>query len=340
MNPTLEAVVVQATHLPISAIQISPRPPLDYQSNRLYDLWINDQHWIVKEFLHAAEWQEAPRREFRALELLAPLDIAPSPVSYDPALGPVVIYQYMPGEMWDRRRPTPGDLARLADLWLKMNDIPTEGVLPSRGMDRTMAEIETGIRTGFQTYADWTRTVFPAGERAADLCLELLAERRFVIHEIFDRKPHLCFCRADPRFANVIARPDGRLGMVDWEDSGLRDPARDLADLMCHPNQEDLLSSEEWNAFLEPYLGVRSTFDDEIGERMELYLGIFPLFWLSVLLRQGIQRTNTDQLAGWKINHLPANERLRRYLHRGLVWRHPGSNISTHVAFFPDTDKC
>jgi thiamine kinase-like enzyme len=28
------------------------------------------------------------------------------------------------------------------------------------------------------------------------------------------------FCRADPRFANVITRPDGRLAMVDWEDSG------------------------------------------------------------------------------------------------------------------------
>ena len=340
MNPTLQAVVEQATRLPISSIQLSPRPPLDFQSNRLYDLRVSGQHWIVKEFLHAAEWQEAPRREFRALELLAALDIAPRPVFYDPALGPIVIYNYMPGEMWDRRRLTAGDLARLADLWLKINDIPTEGVPPSRGMDRTAAEIEAGIRTGLQTYADWTRTEFPAGERAADLCLELFAERRCVIREIFDRRPLLCFCRADPRFANVIARLDGRLGMVDWEDSGLRDPARDLADLMCHPNQEDLLSSEEWGAFLEPYLRVRSRFDDEIGERMELYLGIFPLFWLSVLLRQGIQRASAGKLAGWKINHLPANERLRRYLHRGLTWRNVDANISNHVEFFPVADKC
>jgi len=43
----------------------------------------------------------------------------------------------------------------------------------------------------------------------------LINARRFVSTD----KP-LCFCRSDARFANVIARPDGRLGLVDWEDSG------------------------------------------------------------------------------------------------------------------------
>jgi hypothetical protein len=337
LNPTLEAVVVQATHLPLSSIRLSPRPPLDYQSNRLYDLWVNDRHWIVKEFLHEAEWQDAPRREFRALELVAPLDIAPCPLFYDPALGPVVIYNYMPGEMWDRRRPTARDLAQLAELWLKMNDVPAEGLWSSRGLERTAAEIEASFRASFQMYAGWTQTEFPAGERAADVCLELLAERRSAMCEIAERQPCLCFCRADPRFANVIARPDGRLGMVDWEDSGLRDPARDLADLLLHANQEDLLSSDDWGAFLNPYLDVRSKFDYEIRGRMELYLGIFPLFWLSVLLRQGIQRASTGQLAGWTINDLPANERLRRYLNRGLAWRNSSSKIESNIAFFPDT---
>jgi len=60
-----------------------------------------------------------------------------------------------------------------------------------------------------------------------------------------------CFCRSDARFANVIARPDGRVGLVDWEDSGLRDPARELADLLHHPNQEDLIDAEGWQPFLD-----------------------------------------------------------------------------------------
>jgi hypothetical protein len=34
----------------------------------------------------------------------------------------------------------------------------------------------------------------------------------------------VCFCRSDARFANVIARRDGRVGLVDWEDSACATP--------------------------------------------------------------------------------------------------------------------
>jgi thiamine kinase-like enzyme len=46
----------------------------------------------------------------------------------------------------------------------------------------------------------------------------------------------------DPRFATVIQGPDGHLTLVDWEASGLLDPASDIACLLTHPNQEDLLT--------------------------------------------------------------------------------------------------
>lgn len=335
MNPIVESAVVRATALPISAVQLSPRPPLDYQSNRLYDLWVKNQHWIVKEFLRPAEWQDAPRREFGTLEILAQLEIAPRPVFYDPAVGPVVIYEYMPGEMWDRRRPTARDLALLAELWLKMGEVSTDRLWVSRGMERTVKEAYASFETSFRMYANWTEAEFPAGQCAASLCLELFAERMSAMQEIVKRVPRLCFCRGDPRFANVIARPDGRLGMVDWEDNGLGDPARDIADLMLHPNQEDLLSTEEWNAFLEPYLAVHTKLDDEFLDRMDLYQGIYPVFFLSVLLRFGIKRANEGQLAGWTINDMPANERLRRYLNRGLAWRKPDLPPLGNIEFFP-----
>lgn len=41
---------------------------------------------------------------------------------------------------------------------------------------------------------------------------------------------------------------------MDWKDAGLRDPTGDLADLICHPNQDDLLSMEEWRLVLDPCL--------------------------------------------------------------------------------------
>jgi aminoglycoside/choline kinase family phosphotransferase len=130
----------------------------------------------------------------------------------------------------------------------------------------------------------------------------------------------LCFCRADARFANVIRRPDGRLGLVDWEDSGLRDPARDVADLLTHPNQEDLVAPEAWDSFLQPYLAGRAAVDPQLARRVQLYLAIFPLYWLATLLGRGMRLAAADGLDGWTVNGLPANVRLRRYLARALAW--------------------
>ncbi len=84
MSETLQTIVAEATGLSPAAIGISPRPPLDNQSNQLYDVWASNRHLIVKEFLKPDELQDAPVREFRALELLASLDIAPQPVLFQP----------------------------------------------------------------------------------------------------------------------------------------------------------------------------------------------------------------------------------------------------------------
>ncbi len=287
MSETLQTIVAEATGLSPSAISISPRPPLDNQSNQLYDVWASNRHLIVKEFLKPDELQDAPVREFRALTLLAPLDIAPQPVLFQP-----------------------------------------------------FSEIEARFRTLFQTYAAWVEAEFAPGRQAVDLCFTLLESRRIVIRELSDYTPPLCFCRADPRFANVIQRPDGRLGLVDWEDSGLRDPARDLADIITHPNQEDIVSLDRWQAFLQPYIAVRCELDPHLLRRMHLYLALFPVFWLAVLVREGMRLVGTDRLVGWNVHGLPGNEKLRRYLARGLAW--PEMDFSNHkktladVEFFPN----
>ena len=127
------------------------------------------------------------------------------------------------------------------------------------------------------------------------------------------------FCRSDARFANVIARPDGRVGLVDWEDSGLRDPALELVDLLHHPNQEDLLDAEGWQPFLDHYLPSRSA-DTGFGERLRGYLALFPVFWLGVLLTEGMRRSASGALQGWLVNDLEPNQRLRRYVARSLAW--------------------
>ena len=142
-------------------------------------------------------------------------------------------------------------------------------------------------------------------------------------------KMPLSFSRADPRFANVIRRPHQALGMIDWEDSGMRDAARDIADLLSHPNQEDLLSWEAWQAFLEPYLAEQRRLDAEIEKRLHYYNAAFPLFWLSGLMSLGLRLWETGRLEGWVINEMNPNERLRRYLARVIAW--PSMEYELHL---------
>ena len=339
---TLAALVSQVTSLPRTQIRLSLRPPLSIQSNRLYDVWAGDRHLILKEYLKEPEFEDAPRREYNALQLLEPLDIAPRPLYRQPpkpTLGPVVLYEYMEGHMWDRKRPSAHELGQLAELWLQVNALPTEDLWLSRGYERPLSDLLTRFHTVFCAYQDWTETTYPPARRAAGLCLDLLEKCTPVVHELEHSEPHLCLCRSDPRFANVIARPDGRLGLVDWEDSGLRDPARDLADILLHPNQEDLLEETEWRAFTEPYAAGRSQTDPGMADRAHLYKLLFHAFWLVALIRSGLERVKTDRLCGWHVHEMEANERLQRYLARGWAW--PKTDLSNElgslnkVAFFP-----
>jgi aminoglycoside phosphotransferase (APT) family kinase protein len=208
-------------------------------------------------------------------------------------------------------------------------------------MERSLEVIAGLMSDSFLLYSKWAANSFPSGQRAAESCLTLLELRHSVIRTLTTCRTVLCFCRADPRFANVIGRPDGRVGFVDWEDCGLRDPARDLADVVTHANQEDLIAPAMWTTFLEPYLSGRAELDPELRDRMHLYLALFPLFWLSLTMRAGVSRAERGQLASWSINGRPPNWRLRRYLARATAW--PSVNFAQElgkaqaISFFPGT---
>ena len=340
-SPNNLAVKKAVTQALGSQATISERTPLDFQSNQLFDVWHDGRHYIAKKYLKSDELADAPRREFEALKLLAPLDVAPQPIFYDPSLAPIVIYQFLDGTMWDRTPPTAVQLKQLADLWLTLNSLPTEGLWLSRGMERSMAEVMAMFHSYLTRYEKWVEAHFLAGLEGVPLCWQLL-ERLPTILDKFAQLPDppLLFCRSDPRFANVIQRPDGRLGLVDWEDSGLRDPARDVADLLTHPNQEDLLNDDEWQAFLRPYTAAMLPKDPHFSERVHFYTAVFPVFWLLGLLNYGVNRAEAGRsLVDWQTNRLPVNMRLRRYLAAAQTWPDKPT-IANHdelasMAFFP-----
>ena len=335
---TLTTEIAKIAGVKSTELQISLREPLDFQSNRLYDIWGSNLHFIAKEYLKPDELTVAPLREYKSLQLLSSFDIAPQPIFFEPDLAPIVVYKYMDGEMWDRRPVSAANLSNLVDVWLKINSVSVDWI--SRGSERTLQTIGEELRQWLTDYLKWSSVEFASGKRAAEMCLHLLENRDKIIKELSENTPIPCFCRSDPRFANVIQRPNGRLGLVDWEDSGLRDPAREVADLLTHPNQEDLLRWNEWQVFVEPYINARKKIDREISRRLHLYLAVYPLFWLTILLRHGIKLTSTGQLAGWTINGLPGNIKLRRYLARALAW--PNMEYEStlkeleSLEFFPD----
>ncbi|HQY25732.1 MAG TPA: phosphotransferase [Thermoflexales bacterium] len=322
----LTAVVSYALRLPADGIRILPLAPLAHQSNHLYEAHAGGVVYMVKEFRKADELYDAPAREHFALEALGPRGIAPLPAGWvraghlEPGQWPVVVYRRMDGEMWDRRSPTSAEMRDLARLWLAVHEVPVAGAPRARGIADGAGRLLDRLPHILQRYADWARESAPAcrptaealaiaGARAEAAAAEL---RRLPVRELY--------CRADARFSNVIARPDGRLGMVDWEDCGAGDPAQFVADLRIGPNQEDLISPEAWQAFSGLYLGALGRRDPSLARRVALYELLAVMLWLGLMVERVLAEAAAGPVRRWAMNTMPANERGRRFLARALAW--------------------
>ena len=68
-------------------------------------------------------------------------------------------------------------------------------------------------------------------------------------------------------------------------------------------------------------------------------MGLFCIFWLSVIIQRSVQGLRNGGTANEPVNELPVNARLRRYLARALAW--PDLDFSKHLErlaeleFFP-----
>ena len=291
-------------------------------------MWLGSTHLIAKVFCHPDPRRRliSAEREHNALQLLHASALAPCPRGLRRGPQPVVMYDYVPGSMWDRQPPTPFQLYQLAGAWLRLASVPTAGLWLAQGQEQSWSAIESLLRSRVQAYADWVVSADPQRAETATLCLHATDRMFSAIKPLADLPVVRQLGHWDPRFANVIQRPDGHITLVDWEVSGLLDPAREIACLLTHPNQEDLVTPEQWSAFLRPYLAARSQIDPMLSLRMELWCGGFSIFRLGHLLVDGVARYRTGRLDNWRVNDMPANLRLRRYLARGLAW--PASDFA------------
>lgn len=342
MQEIIRQRVQEITDIALEDIRVQERKRLEYQSNILYDVTFTDNHWIAKEFVKVDEFEYSPKREYDALKLLEYLDVAPVAIDYLPYLDyehPIVMYEYMQGEMWDRRKPSQTELKSLAETWLITHQATRPNLWLSRGWDVSFDEKLKLHHCFYSIYLEWAENHFADGIPYVQEALTYYQSQNAIIQNLRESRPTLLFSRSDPRFANIIARPNGKIGFVDWEDSGLRSPARTIADLLTHPNQEDLLTDSEWEIFIQTYCDGYPT-DDNVRDLIHWDILLRSLTWFGGLLHFGVRRANEGKLEGWKINGMPANQRLRRYLARIKSWGKGSSQAELDnlqgVCFFPE----
>ena len=83
-----------------------------------------------------------------------------------------------------------------------------------------------------------------------------------------------------------------------------------------------LLSVAAWQPFLSAYIQSRRH-DPGFEWRLQGALALFPIFWLGILLEDGMQRSALGTLDAWQSNAMEPNVRLRRYLVRAQAWPDP-----------------
>jgi aminoglycoside phosphotransferase (APT) family kinase protein len=195
----------------IEVADVSVRPLAGGYWNQVFRIKGAGRDLVVKDFggssVEATLFPVLPDDEARALDVLAPFFIAPSPVDFFPARdghGPVLVYDFFVGNMWD------GDVAEAAALLTTLHGIDTDGF-------RIMPATPVAIM------ADADRLPSPPNDDPA--WLRLLASRPDVQGDAQPAKRVLV--HGDFSAGNMIAGPGG-VRCIDWQCPGMGDAAEDL----------------------------------------------------------------------------------------------------------------
>jgi aminoglycoside phosphotransferase (APT) family kinase protein len=264
-------------------------------NNSLFRVQIAGEAYACKLFV--ADGRQRDYREWAAIQQLwrAELPLAPRPVAYfpgGPLPVPAVIYSWVDGVSLTREPLTAHALVELVNALAHIHRVPrapTPELLaafhqPPRFTDY-LAEIRAN--TGqVQAWAEQANTRPPMlAQWAADLPELLpalvnalhLAEAAISDARLDDICPADSLIRVDGNLDNVLRGADGRLTFVDWEYSGLGDPAYELAELRWHPNAMRFPSAW-WDTALATYPTPPG--DDDFRHRLRLFNHLLPIWWV------------------------------------------------------------
>jgi aminoglycoside phosphotransferase (APT) family kinase protein len=204
--------------------------PVPSGNNRLFRATCSDADWVVKFAIR--DDRDRARREVNALILLDRLapGVAPRSIvcDLDRYEQPVVVQTWVEGTpVW---LPPTGDSA-----WLKILQVyrRVHAILPA---DVERLGLPAGPLLGpwapveqVAAIVAYARQLPPAGQSAR------LVELMDTLQRMgFPSLPHTqCWGHGDPNVRNIILAEQGAV-LVDWEYSGITDPAHEMAKLMSH----------------------------------------------------------------------------------------------------------
>lgn len=114
--------------------------------------------------------------------------------------------------------------------------------------------------------------------------------------------PPRALCRTDANWRNLLSRPEA-WASVDWENSGVGDPAFDLADLLTHPAYASV-PSERWPWVVEAY--AEAVGDRWVQRRVWTYELVLQVWWAVRWARtlyevpRGLDPRLTDRSPTWQ----------------------------------------
>ena len=262
--------------------------PIASGNNLLFRARRAGDDWAVK--LMIRDQRNRAQREFGALALIAGLGspVGPRPVftDLDRYQHAVVVQTWIEGTALESPPADDSTWLRILETYALIHRIPPadavrRGIASAIPDDLTVAAIRGFARD------------IPATPHAAALASLLAALGRARLPDI---RTSRCWCHGDPNIRNMLVTGTG-VRLVDWEYSGVGDPAREIAGLMAHPMART--ASEERRQWIaERYAGLAG--EPDMLERIQVQYALRLAWWCVRLLfgRYVLLRRPSQRLAG------------------------------------------
>jgi aminoglycoside phosphotransferase (APT) family kinase protein len=260
-------------------------------NNLIFRVTRDANDWAVKFTIR--DERNRAWREFKALCLLESLGlpVAPRPIWFDQERYrlPVVVQTWIDGIALNS---PPADDVTWTNLLLAYHEV--HQVTGEAIRDRGIALQPCGLVTEQPEKAVAGLFKFlasiPSEDQPRDLIDLLVRLEGLTLPSIQVTRG---LCHGDATVRNMLQTISG-VALVDWEYSGLCDPAHEVAKIMAHPHAKDV-SEDRWQWLIERYAQIAG--DDSLCQRIQVQYTLALIWWCvrlvyghSVLLQRPTHR--------------------------------------------------